>query len=70
MGNLYDKRGRNNQGKVMFHGHQGGGNSSDMNVGSQGSMGYHQRNQTQIAGPAADSIFRSSIMSTDIQAQV
>ena len=43
---LYDKRGRNNTGKVMFNGHQGGNGGSDMNAGSQNSMGYHQRNQT------------------------
>lgn len=53
----------------MFNGHQGGNGGSDMNVGSQNSMGYHQRNQTQITVPAADSIFRSSIMSSDVQAQ-
>jgi hypothetical protein len=52
----------------MFHGMGAQGGGSDMNIGSQNSMGYHQRKNTQIAqNPAIDSIFRSSIMSSEKQ---
>lgn len=63
---LYEKRGRNSKGQIMFH-HMGNpvNAGSDMNVGSQNSMGMHQRNQTQIAPPVTDSVFRNSIMSND-----
>ena len=68
---LYEKRGRNAKGQIMFN-HMGPGQAaqSDMNVGAGNypSQGIHQRNKTQIlnAGEKAnDSVFRSSIMSNE-----
>ena len=92
---LYEKRGRNGKGPIMFHhmgpgaGRASGAPGSDVNVGgAQHSLpsnlnggasgpggvgvGLHHRNKTQIvggieagSGPGSDSVFRSSIMSTD-----
>ena len=77
---LYEKRGRNAKGTNMFnHMGPGGGLGSEGVGGSTGQypnqsqlnpgpMGAHQRNKTQILSgvdTANDSVFRSSIMSTD-----
>jgi hypothetical protein len=65
--NLYEKRGRNAKGQIMFNHNNGlvGAAQSDLNV----NVAMHQRNKTQVLGGAEqqanDSVFRSSIMSNE-----